>query len=185
MVLAHVGEAHQQVDHPTVAGQHPRAETPDVARLGCGQQRVEHDGAKPPVLPSVLDDEGDLGSVVPVGRLVARHAHQLGRFGGALFGEEGETAVIVHVGEKMGPVGRQASHDAEEALVRGMAAQPIVERDQALLIFGADRAKAHPRAVAQEDCLLQIRGIRGRIRGGVGNHRRAHCSGSGPKRVRP
>src|SRR5207247_8476664 len=74
---------------------------------------------------------------------------------------EREAAVVVHVGEEACPVGRQATHDGEEALVARVAAGAIVELGEARFVVGTDRPEAQTLAARQ-----QIGRAPGRERGG-------------------
>src|SRR5712692_8070286 len=99
LALEHIGEAQEEVEHPRVISQHVSNEAMNAARLGGLEEIAEQRGADASILPAVLNDEGDLRRVLPVGGLVARHRDQLARL---LLHDQRQPPAIVHVGQKVG-----------------------------------------------------------------------------------
>src|SRR5947199_1987698 len=154
--LEHVGVAREQREHAAVVGEDPGPEACDpVFRRGAKELRDEQ-RAQPLALPAVLDDEGDLGDAL-LHRLVARDADQRGRRRREVLDHEREAAVVVHVGQEACPVGRQATHDGEEALVARVAAGAIVELGEARFVVGADRPEAQTLAARQRQRPVEAR----------------------------
>ncbi len=100
--------------------------------------------------------------------LVAGHCDELGRFRGPTLGNQREPAPVIHGGEQAGPIGRQAAHHGEEALVGGVGAQPLVQCDEPQGIVLSDGADAEARAILEHHLALELAGIgRGRPHAGA------------------
>jgi hypothetical protein len=64
-------------------------------------------------LPAILDEEGDLGHVGPIGGLGASDCDQrIGLFG--QFHDQRQSRAVVDLGQEARPVGRQSSHHRED-----------------------------------------------------------------------
>jgi len=150
-----VGEAREEIEHARVVGEHEGAKAMDAARLGRVEEGVEEDHPEALALESVLHHEGDLHGVGLVGGLVASHGHEVW----AVLDHEGETPPIVDAGEHVRPVGRQAPHHREEALVGGVLTQPIVQLDEAGRVVGADGTKVQLRSIPQPHRTFELGGI--------------------------
>src|SRR2546425_4291073 len=154
--LEHVGVAREQREHAAVVGDEPGPEACDsVFRRGAKELRDEQ-RAQPLAPPAVLHDAGALGDA-PLHRLAARDADQRGRRRREVLDHEREAAVVVHVGEEACPVGRQATHDGEEALVARVAAGAIVELGEARFVVGTDRPEAQTLAARQRQRPVEAR----------------------------
>jgi hypothetical protein len=175
----HIREAEEQIQHASVVGEHVGSEAADTAGLGRLQEIGEEDGAEPPVLPAVLNDERELSRIVPIGRLVPRHGDEFFRL---VLDDQGEPPTIVHVGEEVSPVRRQSLHQGEEALVCGLAAQPLVEFHESGSVLRPDGSDREPRPVAQDDLVRQLARIGHRRDSG---HSLRHCSGIGAEATTP
>jgi hypothetical protein len=134
---------------------HPRAKAPDAVGGGGAQQLLEQHGAEATVLPAVLHHERDLDGVGRAGGLVARHRDdRVGIVGG--LDHQRQPGAVVHRGEEARPVGRQAPHGREEAVVPRVEAEALVERHQPARVVGDDPAHSHERAVAQRHRPLEV-----------------------------
>ena len=155
--LADVGEAVEKVEHPRVLGEHVGSEAFDALGLRGLEQGAKEHGAKALALEVVLYDKGDLGGARVVGGFIAGHRDQLG--GRTVLGYEGKPPAVVDGGEQAGPIWRQTLHDAEEALVGGVAAEPVVEFDQPRGVFGLDGTEPDLGSVREKDSALERSGI--------------------------
>jgi CBS domain-containing protein len=153
--LADLGEAREKIEHARVVGEHVGAEAVKAPRLGGVEQVPQEGGAEAQSLKAVLYDERDLDRIGIVGGLVAADADQLRGPGWAALGHEREPSPVVHGGQHPRPVRRQALHDAEEALVRAVTAQPV-EVDQPRRVFGTYGAQTQGGAVPESDVPLEL-----------------------------
>ena len=102
------------------------------------------------VLPPVLDHQGHLGGLRIVGRLPASDADQLGPVPPVVLGHEREPPAVVDRGEPPSPVRREPLLGREEALVDGVPAEPVEERDEGARRPGGSRGRAPaPRSAAR------------------------------------
>jgi hypothetical protein len=145
-----VDHAHllDQVEHSLVRGEHGRPEPAQASASTMLEERREQDRPEPPALPAVLYYKRDLGFFRPWRAglaAVPRDADQL--VVGTNRDDRG-AAVVIHGGEDLRPVRWQSPHHREEALIRALRRQPVVEDGQGARVIGPNRAKPRRRAVA-------------------------------------
>src|SRR6185503_16898520 len=162
------GAAGQQAEHAVVVAEHEGPELLGAPRHRRLQYRVEEDGAEPLPLPGILDHEGHLHHPGRVGGLVATHADQLGAGGGVVLRHDGQALLIVHVGEDLRVGRRQPLEHGEEALVGGMTAQAVEQRDEARGIVGPDGPEMRDRPFLERRVALELFRILSRSRHGGG-----------------
>ena len=88
----------EQAERAAIVREHVGAELMDAALLSRMKDLLEEQRAQIKSLPSVRDDETDVGCPF-VGRAVPRHADQLGLLPVVGFGDDGHLPVVVNVGE--------------------------------------------------------------------------------------
>ena len=144
--------------HRAVLGEHHGGEPRDTDFARRGGQMFEQRRPDPPSLMGVGDDESDLGLVRPRLTVVAPDRDDLV----AQQGNQGDTVVVIDVGETVQVTLRDARIRREEAQVTGARRQRHVERDERVGIGRLDRAQVHDAAVGDHHVGLPVRGKRPR-----------------------
>ena len=136
----------EDVDHPSVLGQHVGDETPHPAFAGGRSDVFEHDRGQATALVTVLDHEGDLGLLR--GDLVVTHH---GDQGVRDRGDQGHTLLVVDRGEAFHVAVGQLGVGREEPVVDRLRREPGVELAQQVGVVSGDGAQVRGAAVGQND----------------------------------
>ena len=133
----------EHLDHPGVLGQDLGDELLVLAFAARLREVLEQQLTQPAPLMRVLDQERDLGLTV-VDRVIAPDGDDLLRDRD----DEGDPALVVHMGEPLDVAIRQGRVRREEAVVLGLVGHPRVEVDEPLRVICRDRAELGGTTVA-------------------------------------
>src|SRR5262245_54956927 len=147
----------EDVEHAVVLREHVRLELLEAARGGGLEEAIEEDAAQAVPLPSILDEEGNFGHSLVLGRAFVAYDRDENAVD---LGDEGQAIPIVDVGEVVRPLGRQGRQAPEKTQVHRLGAEPSRKLHEPGLIARPDWPDVNDRAVGEADVALEFTRVR-------------------------